>query len=53
MLSPQVQRSREIDMLDWMSRFALDAIGEAGFGHKFNALEGSDDGYAIAQKKYL
>ncbi|KAJ3863457.1 cytochrome P450 [Lentinula novae-zelandiae] len=53
MLSPQVQRSREIDMLDWMSRFALDAIGEAGFGHKFNALEGSDDGYAIAQKKYF
>ena len=36
-----------------MSRFALQAIGEAGFGYKFNTLENDDDEYAFAVKSYL
>ena len=43
----------EIDMLLWMSRFALQAIGQAGFSYNFNALENDDDEYALALKTYL
>lgn len=32
-----------IDVLFWLSRTALDIIGEAGFDHHFNSLEQGDD----------
>lgn len=43
----------EIDLLQWMSRFALQAIGLVGFNYNFNAFENDDDEYARALKSYL
>ncbi|KAG6806062.1 hypothetical protein H0H93_003606, partial [Arthromyces matolae] len=30
---------REIDILHWMSRAALEMIGQSGFGYSFDSLE--------------
>lgn len=30
--------ARELDMLSWMGRTALELIGQAGLGYSFNAL---------------
>ena len=30
---------RELEVMNWMTRFAFDAISEAGFGHSFQALD--------------
>ncbi|EPQ53107.1 cytochrome P450 [Gloeophyllum trabeum ATCC 11539] len=41
----------EIDMLDWMTRTALELIGRAGLGYSFNIMrEGTVDEYGSAVK---
>ncbi|KAI0318197.1 cytochrome P450 [Amylostereum chailletii] len=42
--------SKEIDMLEWMGRLALDLIGQAGLGYSFGALQGVDNDYARSIK---
>ncbi|KAL7277367.1 hypothetical protein ACG7TL_009229 [Trametes sanguinea] len=46
---------REIDVLDWMGRTALEIIGEAGMGHSFDPLveDEATDPYTKAAKDYL
>lgn len=44
---------KEIDILDWMSRLALEAIAQAGMGHTFGALEGTNDEYGRAVKETM
>ncbi|KAI0314380.1 cytochrome P450 [Amylostereum chailletii] len=44
---------KEIDILDWMSRLALEAIAQGGMGHTFGALEGKNDEYGRAVKQTM
>ncbi|KAI9063759.1 cytochrome P450 [Trametes sanguinea] len=46
---------RDIDVLDWMGRTALEIIGEAGMGHSFDPLveDEATDPYTKAAKDYL
>ena len=46
---------RELDMLDWMGRAALEIIGQAGLGHSFDPLisHTESDRYTKAAKTYL
>ncbi|KAG8728829.1 cytochrome P450-dit2 [Ceratobasidium sp. 423] len=44
---------REIDVLRWCSATALELIGQAGLGHTFGILEGSDSEYSHAIKSFL
>ncbi|KII90147.1 hypothetical protein PLICRDRAFT_108574 [Plicaturopsis crispa FD-325 SS-3] len=45
---------KEIDMLEWMSRTALELIGQSGLGVSFDSLEGeSDNPYANAVKAFF
>jgi len=30
---------KEVEVMDWMSRMSLEAIGQAGFGYSFQALD--------------
>lgn len=32
-------RTQELDMMEWMSRVALEFIGQGGLGYSFNALD--------------
>ena len=42
---------REIDMLHWMGRAALEMVGQAGLGHSFDPLvEDREDPYSQAVK---
>ncbi|KAI0028314.1 cytochrome P450 [Vararia minispora EC-137] len=41
---------KEIDIMEYTSRLALELISQAGFGHTFHAIEGQDDGYSLAVK---
>lgn len=43
----------EIDVLDWISRTALDLIGHGGLGYSFGALEGTKDAYSVAARRLL
>ena len=44
---------REIDMLQWMSRTALELIGQAGVGVSFDPLtEDKENPYADAMKAF-
>ncbi|KAI0050383.1 cytochrome P450 [Auriscalpium vulgare] len=33
---------QELDMMDWMGRFALELIGQGGLGYTFGSLEGAE-----------
>ncbi|KAI0322014.1 cytochrome P450 [Amylostereum chailletii] len=44
---------KELDILEWMGKLALELIAQAGLGHSFGALQGKDDTYAYALKAYL
>ncbi|KAJ8073166.1 hypothetical protein PM082_020035 [Marasmius tenuissimus] len=48
-------RAQELDMLSWMSRTALELIGQAGLGYSFDSLtdEGSAHPYAAAMKEVM
>ncbi|KAH8991720.1 cytochrome P450 [Lactarius akahatsu] len=39
---------QEINIADWIGRFALELIGEAGLGYSFGTLEGRNDEYCRA-----
>ena len=41
-------------MLEWLSRFALEAIAQAGLGHSFGAMVDDDyTGYVRAVKSFM
>ncbi|KAF8714664.1 Cytochrome P450, partial [Rhizoctonia solani] len=44
---------KEIDMLKWCGATALELIGQAGLGHTFGVLEGTDSAYSRAVKDFL
>ena len=46
---------RDIDLLDWMGRTALEIVGQAGMGHSFDPLVSDDasDPFTKAAKDYL
>lgn len=47
-------KARDLDMLDWMGRAALEIIGQAGLGHSFDPLTSDcSDVYTTAAKTYL
>ncbi|KAH9023443.1 cytochrome P450 [Lactarius pseudohatsudake] len=43
----------EINVADWMGRFALELIGQAGLGYSFGIFEGRDDEYCRALKEWV
>ncbi|KAI9063772.1 cytochrome P450 [Trametes sanguinea] len=53
-ISQRVQEGpADIDMLNWMSRTALELIGQSGIGHSFDPLTGDvADAYAEAVKNF-
>ncbi|KAH9057443.1 cytochrome P450 monooxygenase [Lactarius vividus] len=44
---------QEINIADWIGRFALELIGEAGLGHSFGTLEGRNDKYCRALNEWM
>ncbi|KAI9458422.1 cytochrome P450 [Lactarius psammicola] len=44
---------QEINIADWMGKFSLELIGEAGLGYSFGTLEGRNDEYCRALKEWL
>ena len=45
---------QELDILEWMSRVALEIVGQAGLGYSFDALdEGKSNRYSSAVKMLL
>ena len=39
-----------IDMMAWLTRTSLEAIGQAGLGYSFGAMKGDSDAYVKATK---
>ena len=54
-ISAQVKDgAREVDVLNWMGRAALELIGQGGLGYSFDPLvEDVSDEYGDAMKAYL
>ncbi|KAI0318182.1 cytochrome P450 [Amylostereum chailletii] len=48
-----VHGAKEIDMLEWMGKLALELIAQGGLGYTFKALEGENNDYAQALKSYV
>jgi len=49
----EMKQSREatsVDMISWLSRIALELIGQGGLGHSFGALGGESDVFSKAAK---
>jgi hypothetical protein len=44
---------QEINVADWMGKFALELIGQAGFGYSFGTFEGKNDKFCNAIKEYM
>ncbi|KAH9166702.1 cytochrome P450 [Lactarius sanguifluus] len=44
---------QEINIADWIGRFALELIGEAGLGYSFGTLEGRNDEYCRALNEWM
>jgi len=47
---------QELDVMDWMTRIALELVGQAGLGYSFEALddiEAKDNTYASALKQLV
>jgi len=42
--------SKEVDVLHWMSRTALELIGQSGMGYSFDSLADNED---MACSRYL
>jgi len=57
LMSVQVANGpRELEVMDYMSRIALEFIGQAGLGYSFQALdniEGKENPYAFAVKQLM
>lgn len=50
-VSAHAESTADVDVLGWMSRAALELIGQAGIGHSFDPLiEDVPDSYAEAAK---
>jgi hypothetical protein len=47
------QETKEVDVMEYISRLALELISQAGFGTTFNTIEGKDDGYCLAVKQVV
>ncbi|KAF8264769.1 cytochrome P450 [Lactarius quietus] len=45
--------AQEINIADWMGKFALELIGQAGLGYSFGTLDGRNDEYCKALKAWL
>ncbi|KAN0127843.1 Cytochrome P450 [Lactarius tabidus] len=45
--------AQEINIADWMGKFALELIGQAGLGYSFGTLRGRNDGYCRALKTWM
>ncbi|KAI0308554.1 cytochrome P450 [Amylostereum chailletii] len=45
--------AKEIDMLEWMGKLALELIAQAGLGYTFKALQGENNDYANALKSFV
>ena len=43
----------EIDVVQWVSKLALEIIGQAGLGYSFGAFEGENDDFLSAVKQWL
>lgn len=43
---------KRVDMQDWFARLSNEIIGQTALGHKFKAIEGGEDPYCEAAKKY-
>lgn len=53
MAAISLRTGEDIDMLQWMSRAALELIGQTGIGHSFDPLtEDVSDAYADAVKNF-
>jgi hypothetical protein len=47
------QETKEVDMMDYIGRLALELISQAGFGETFNSIEGGDHSYSVSVKKIM
>ncbi|KAF9236431.1 cytochrome P450 [Melanogaster broomeanus] len=51
-IAEQVKRGpREVNMLEWLSRTALELIGQSGLGYSFDDLKGRENPYSKAVKR--
>jgi hypothetical protein len=46
-------KESDIDVLEWVSRTALELIGQGGLGYSFRALDHKEDAYGDAAKQLL
>ena len=44
---------QEINIADWIGRFALELIGQAGLGYTFGTFEDRNDEYCRALKEWV
>ena len=44
---------QEINLADWIGRYALESIGQTGLGYSFGTLEGRNDKYCSALKEWM
>jgi hypothetical protein len=47
-----VNGPQEINIVEWMSKTALELIGQAGLGYSFGTLEGRNDMFCQAVKEF-
>jgi hypothetical protein len=45
--------AQEINIADWMNKFSLEVIGQAGLGHSFRTFDGGNDEYCKALKEWM
>jgi len=45
--------AQEVNIAEWMGKFSLEIIGQAGLGYSFGTLEGRNDEYCTALKEWL
>ncbi|KAF9236434.1 cytochrome P450 [Melanogaster broomeanus] len=51
-IAEQVKRGpREVNMLEWLTRTALELIGQSGLGYSFDDLKGRENPYSKAVKR--
>ena len=44
---------QEIYLADWIGKFTLESIGQAGLGYSFGTLEGRKDEYCRALREWM